>query len=145
LIKALRFCSRAPAHEQRRTLEAAASLLVIQLFFAVLPFRSALRLLRLRWGSFGSGEANRTMAEDISRAIGRAARHMPFRVACLHQAFAALVMLRRRQLPATVHLGLVRDPNPKGLKAHAWCFCGEVPVVGAETASSFTPIAAFVG
>ena len=47
MIKALRFCSRAPAHEQRRTLEAAASLLVIQLFFAVLPFRSALRVFAL--------------------------------------------------------------------------------------------------
>jgi len=115
----------------------------MQLLFAFLPFRWALRLLRARPDGSSGGGVNLTMAEDVSRAIGRAVRHMPFHVVCLHQAFAALVMLRRRNLAAIVHLGLARDAEPKGLKAHAWCCCGEVPVVGVESASSFPSIAAF--
>ena len=50
-------------------------------------------------------------------------------------------MLRRRGLAATVHLGLIREDSE--LKAHAWSYCGEVPVTGIAVACSFTPIAAF--
>ena len=117
----------------------------MQLLFSLLPFRWALRFLRQRIGTSGSGEMNSSTVKDVSRAIHRAARHVPFRTACLHQAFAAGVMLRRRNLPATVHLGLARDLSPSGLKAHAWCYCGEVAVVGVENASDFTSVASFAG
>ena len=119
------------------------SLLTLRLLFALLPLRWALKLVQRRRGALGSGEASLLVANDISRAIGRATRHLPFRIACLHQAFAALLMLRRRNFSATVHFGLARGSNPNGLKAHAWCVCGEVPVIGVECASSFTSIAAF--
>ena len=55
----------------------------------------------------------------------RAARHVPFRAVCLQQAFAALLMLRRRHLP------------------HAWSYCGQVGVTGVAAAEGFVAVAAF--
>lgn len=133
-----------PIREQGRTVEAALSLLAVRLAFGLLPFPKALRLFRI-----AQSEANaaRVAAEaaEVASAVARAARHVPFRAACLQQAFAALLMLRRRGLAAKVHLGLARDAGAKTLMAHAWCLCGEVPVTGIEMASGFVPVAAFVG
>jgi hypothetical protein len=132
-----------PAAERKLVLEAALYLLAVRLAFGLLPFARALRLLGISRAEEGCG---RVVAEDagtIGRAIARAARHVPFRAACLQQAFAALLMLRRRDLAATVCLGLARDASGRGLEAHAWSRNGEVPVTGAGVAPRFAPVATF--
>jgi hypothetical protein len=130
-----------PIREKGRTLEAACYLLVVRLAFGLLPLPRALRLFGIVQSETGHGRTAAAEAELIGRAIGRAARHVPFRAVCLQQAFAALLMLRRRGLPATVQLGLLREGSE--LRAHAWSHCGEVPVTGIAHAKGFTPIAAF--
>jgi hypothetical protein len=130
-----------PAGERRLFVEAALSLLAMRLMLALLPFRWALLLLRVAPDNSGSGRIAAAEAAAIGRAIARAAGAVPFRAVCLQQAFAALLMLRRRGLAATVNLGLARDSG--GLAAHAWCRSGEVTVTGAETASGFVAVAAF--
>jgi hypothetical protein len=132
-----------PGAERGRTVEAALWLLLARLAFALLPFRLALRMLRIAPGETGAGRVAASEAFDISRAVCRAARSVPFRAVCLQQAFAALLMLRRRGLAATVHLGLARG-DTGDLKAHAWSVCGELPVTGVAAARGFVAVAAFV-
>ncbi len=117
-----------PTAEQGRTVEAAFYLLAVRLAFGLLPLQRALQLFGIAQSDTGRGCRSAPQAELIGRAIERAARHVPFRAVCLQQAFAALLMLRRRGLPATVQLGLIREGNE--LKAHAWSLSGDVPVTG---------------
>jgi hypothetical protein len=130
-----------PMGEKGRTVEAACYLLAVRLAFGLLPLQRALQLFGIVRSETGSGRISAPEADLIGRAIARAARNVPFRAVCLQQAFAALLMLRRRGLPATVQLGLLREGDE--LKAHAWSLCGEVPVTGVVQAKGFTPIAAF--
>lgn len=132
-----------PAAERGRTLEATFDLLVVRLSFALLPLPRALRLFGIVRGEAGSGRDAPAEAQAVGRAVARAARHVPFRAACLQQAFAALLMLRRRGLRATVHLGLARGDGCGDLTAHAWSHCGEEPVTGIAQARRFVPVAAF--
>lgn len=132
-----------PPGQRSATVEAALSLLAVRLTLGLLPFRLALRLLRVAPGETGAGRVAAAEADDVGRAIARAARHMPCRALCLEQAFAALLMLRRRGLRANLHLGLARDGGGRGLSAHAWSRCGDVAVTGAEIAERFVPVAVF--
>lgn len=129
------------ATERRCTCESAVFLLVVRIALALLPLPRALRLFGIAQGAVSRGEIDPAEAALVGRAVARAARHVPFRAVCLQQAFAALLMLRRRNLAATVHFGLLREGSE--LRAHAWSRCGEVPVTGVAAARGFTPIAAF--
>jgi hypothetical protein len=130
-----------PLREQGRTVEAALTLLAVRLAFVVLPFPRALKRMRVTPGGDGGGRLAAAEAAQVARAIARAARHMPFRAACLQQAFAALLMLRRRGLAATVSLGLAHDEG--ALTAHAWSHSGDTPVTGVAMAPAFVPVATF--
>jgi len=132
-----------PAAERGRTVEAAVCLLAARLVLGALPFALALKLLRVSPGNGGSGRIAAPEAQNVGRAIARAARHVPFRAVCLQQAFAALLMLRRRNLAATVHLGVTRGATKGDLEAHAWSRSGDVVVTGAAVAADFMPVAAF--
>jgi hypothetical protein len=132
-----------PLQAKSRTIEAAATLLQVRLIFALLPFAQALRFLRIEKSPAACGRVAAAEAAEIGLAISRITRHVPFRVVCLQQAFAALLMLRRRGVTATVHMGAKRDLNYKHLKAHAWCCSGAVPVTGFPTAYEFTAVATF--
>ena len=139
---AARFLSLSAA-ERHLALEAALYLLVVRLVFGVLPFARALRFLAISRAEGGGGRLAAEEAGAVGRAIARAARHVPFRAACLQQAFAAFLMLRRRDLAATVYLGLARDAAGRGLEAHAWSRNGEVPVTGVAAARRFATVATF--
>ena len=140
MAKLARFAAL-PAADKGRTVEAAFYLLAVRVVFGLLPLRRALQVFGIAASDAGRGGASAPQAELIGRAIERAARHVPFRAVCLQQAFAALLMLRRRGLPATVQLGLVREGNE--LKAHAWSLSGDLPVTGVARAEGFAAVAAF--
>jgi len=131
-----------PPRARRCTAEAVLYLLATRLAFDALPLPHALRLLRITQGGFPLSQVAEAEADEVASAIARAARHVPFRAACLQQAFTALLMLRRRSLSATVQLGVAKDGQGK-LKAHAWSRCGEVPVTGADAADGFAAVAVF--
>jgi hypothetical protein len=136
-----RFLSLPPG-EQGRAVEAAMWLFTVRLTFGLLPLPQVLRLFGIVQGEVGAGRVAACEAADVGRAIARAARHVPFRAVCLQQAFAALLMLRRRGLAATIHLGVARDETGN-LEAHAWSCCGDVPVTGEAQVRDFVPVAAF--
>jgi hypothetical protein len=133
-----------PGREQRLIGEAVLRLLAVRLALGLLPFPRALRLLRIVQSEASAGRVAAAEASEVSRAITGAARHVPFRAVCLQQAFAALLMLRRRGLAATVHLGLARELGANALNAHAWSSCGELPVTGVASARGFVAIATFM-
>jgi hypothetical protein len=130
-----------PVQERLATCEAAFLLLIVRIALALLPLAAALRLFGIKQGAAAAGRIDQREAEVIARAIARSSRHVPFRAVCLQQAFAALLMLRRRGLAATVHFGVLREGEE--LKAHAWSRCGEIAVTGAAAAGGFTPVAVF--
>lgn len=76
------------------------------------------------------------IALEVGRAVRRANDRVP-RATCLTAAVAGWVMLRRRRIPATLHLGARSDGG--AMRAHAWLTTGSNPVVGAETAADYAP------
>jgi hypothetical protein len=135
-----------PLWEQRDVAEATLNLAVARLLLLV-PFRWLAPL----FGGLYPGAA-RPLAElsagenstafAVRRAILRAGGRLPWHSSCLVRALAAQMMLRRRRLPSVLQLG-VRAGAATELSAHAWLKCGDIDVVGVETAAEFTPIAAF--
>jgi hypothetical protein len=135
-----------PLREQCDVAEATLSLAVAQLLLHV-PFRWLAPLCgQLHPGADGAlpvlSEDENSSAFAVRRAMLRAARRLPWDSSCLVRALAAQMMLRRRHLPSVLQLG-VRAGAATDLSAHAWLKCGDVNVIGDESAAEFTPIAAF--
>lgn len=82
------------------------------------------------------------LAKRISWAVETAARYTPWESRCLARAMAAKAMLRRRNVPGTLYLGLAKD-SEEGLSAHAWVRCGERILTGGAGHERFTVIAQF--
>ena len=88
------------------------------------------------------------VAEEVSWAVTRAARHVPFNAVCLPQAMAARIMLKRRGVGSVLHFGArIRkdkiEPD-KPIDAHAWLDAAGVEVTGYPVANAFAEIACFV-
>jgi len=83
------------------------------------------------------------LAQEISWAVTRAARYVPFKAVCLPQAMAARVMLKRRGVKSVMHFGAAKGAL-KPLDAHAWLDAAGVEVTGYPVAENFAEIACFV-
>jgi hypothetical protein len=82
-------------------------------------------------------------AEEIGWAVTRAARYVPFKAACLPQAVAARITLRRRGVASVLHFGVGKGQD-KPLDAHAWLDAAGVEVTGYPVAKNFAEIGGFV-
>ena len=132
-----RFIGLGP-REQWATVEAAATLVVIQALLDRAPERGWQRLVRKACGEH-SADAERVgggeRVERVLRAVRRASAHLP-RTTCLGRALTAWVMLRRRSIPSVVRLGVTSSPeSPFG--AHAWLECGGRAVLGEPQAGQY--------
>ncbi len=117
----------------------------------------AVRLLPFRWITPYLGELvdpGETVAPaaaapvrpvlDVSYAIQRARRRLPWESTCLMQAIAGRAMLKRRGFHTILYLG-VRLDKQDGFGAHAWLQCEGMVVTGQDVKNSFTPLASFRG
>lgn len=80
-------------------------------------------------------EQDERTARRIGHIVLRVSRYMPFRAVCLQQAIATRRMLRRRNVPATVFLGVTPDLEKWGKSrdtAHAWVVSGSSVVSGLQ-------------
>lgn len=77
----------------------------------------------------------------ISRAVTRAARHLPLGLTCLPQAFAAAWMVRARGGRPRLHYGVAK--TAEGFESHAWVELDGMPVLGHRVAGRFTKLATF--
>lgn len=141
LISRLR---RLTAEERGLLAEAVAWLALARLALLVLPFGViAPRLGRPLPPSTAPDalDARGTaQARLVGWAVTRAAAHVPFRAVCLQQAVAAKLMLRRRGVAASVHLGVMKT---NALAAHAWTDAGSVEVTGYPVAPGMVEVARF--
>lgn len=129
--------------ERRLFLEAWGCLALARVMIVIMPFRLiARRLGRTRAESSSLAGKGEGLARTISWAVRTASRYSLWRSTCLTQAMAAKMMLRRRQLPNTLYLGLAKDEEGT-LRAHAWLRCGEAILTGGENRAGFTTIASF--
>lgn len=131
------------AAHRLRVVEAAAMLSLVYALLSVLPFRLVARLA-------GRAEASAegcppptadAAAAAVGRAVTAAARRLPWAPACLEQALAAALMLRRRGVPSRLCIG-VATGDGRGFRAHAWLTAAGGTVCGGP-AAGMTPIAAF--
>lgn len=83
------------------------------------------------------------IAKEISWAVTRAARYMPFWAVCLPQAIAAHSMLKRRRIASVMRFGAARG-HEKPLDAHAWLDAAGVEVTGYPVPERLAAVACFV-
>jgi hypothetical protein len=82
-------------------------------------------------------------ARMVRRAVLRAARVAPFRSDCLPQALVAATLCRHMGVPASVHLGVRLDQEPRAIAAHAWVCSGPEAVTGGRSFNAYTPVTCF--
>lgn len=85
----------------------------------------------------------RLVLRRIKWAIGAVSRRAPWRCKCLEQAIAAKMMLRRRNIPSTLYLGVAREKSGASAQAHAWLRCGSYYVTGGEDRLPYTVVSTF--
>jgi hypothetical protein len=78
----------------------------------------------------------------IEQSLRRVRQYLPRVCTCLVQSIAGKLMLRRRRMPNTLHLGVKKDPS-RGLTAHAWLCCGDRVITGAREMNNYTEVAVF--
>jgi hypothetical protein len=145
-----RWLRLAPA-ERRLAAEAALLLMLAWGAVRLLPFRWYAPLLGRQVPPPGDADEHRehgepassdAAAHDVARALGRASGRLPWHSTCLMRVAAGKVMLRRRNRPGTVYLGVAGDPS-SGPGFHAWLRSGAVWVSGAREAPGHTVLSAF--
>ncbi len=89
-------------------------------------------------------EKQRIKAENIGRAVVRAAAFTPWESACLAQSLTAQKMLEKRGIPGVFYLGVAKDETEPGkMNAHAWTQCGEHILTGSGGHQAFTVVSVF--
>lgn len=83
------------------------------------------------------------IANEVSWAVTRVARYVPFKAVCLPQAMVAHAMLKRRGIASVMHFGAAKGQT-KPLDAHAWLDAAGVEVTGYPVEERLTEIARFV-
>lgn len=135
-----------PPREQATTIEAVlcvgcARLLLLMPFRRLAPFLGAPQRGSDRVMAALDADGRNT-ALAIRRALLRVTVRLPWRSSCLVCAIAGRMMLWRRRLPSSLYLG-ARTDSQTMLAAHAWLRCGEIDVIGTESADQYAPIVAF--
>lgn len=143
----------APAKWRRRTrIERA---LLIEAFILLGIARLAILTLPFKWLAVSLGRhmnesGTQISASDVhhARMIGQAIRsatnNTPWESVCLPQAVAAQWMLKRRNIAATLYMGVAKDEaKTEKLAAHAWLRCGDIILIGAAGHRQFTVVAKF--
>ena len=113
--------------ERRLLAESLLSLALASLVVALLPLRPQ--------------RNRRVVIGGVGWAVRAAARRAPFRAKCFEQGLAALWMLRRRGVNATLHYGAARQDE--SLVAHVWVTAEGEEVIGCGNKHLFFELASF--
>jgi len=88
--------------------------------------------------------ADLLLARMVGAAVRSAANYTPWGSVCLPQAVAAKWMLKRRSIPGTLYLGVMKDETkPEKMAAHAWLRCGQIILTGAKGHRQYTVVSTF--
>ncbi len=78
---------------------------------------------------------------QVKKAMSRC-RYLVWARKCLVEAIAAKRMLDRRNIPATLYMGVAKDKNGKMI-AHAWLRSGNIWITGGRNRHGFTVVGIF--
>lgn len=133
-----------PLADQILYLEAALWLGISRLAILILPFRWIAPFLGTHMASSDENDENgdRETVISISRAIRTMSRHLPWGCKCLAQAISGKMMLRRRQIPSTLYLG-VANKEDGDLNTHAWLRAGDIIILGGGGLERFAVVSTF--
>jgi len=132
-----------PFTEQALYLEAAFWLGISRLAILILPFRWIAPFLGTHMAqSDENAFRDRKTAIFISRAILDMSCHLPWECKCLVQAISGKMMLRRRQIPSTLYLGVAKKEDGD-LNAHAWLRTGGINILGRGGLERFAVVSTF--
>lgn len=84
-----------------------------------------------------------TIARKICWSIEVMAYRTPWESACLAQAVAGKLMLKRRKLTCLMYLGMRKDPKGEFM-AHAWLQSGGVVLLGGHGHETFKALSVFI-
>lgn len=127
-------------------LEAFVLLAVARLGVLILPFRWLAKSLghHMKETAESIQPADLQLARMIGWAVRSAANYTPWESVCLPQAVAAKWMIKRRGIPGTLYLGVMKDETKaEKLAAHAWVRCGQVILTGAKGHLQYTVVSTF--
>jgi hypothetical protein len=142
-LRSLHRYLRRPLRERLLLLEALAYLGLARLAILLLPFRWLVPLLGQQQRETPAAETPtfHPTLQAVARAVTTTSRHTPWESACLVQAIAAKLMLKRRAIPSTLYLGVAKEDNR--LTAHAWLRTGSLILTGGAGRERFTIISTF--
>jgi len=123
--------------------EALVTLMLSYFGFKFLPFRRLKKYLGdIDDGSRLSPSFEQAVVQNISNTIGAVCKNSPFKATCFPKALATKIMLNRRNIPCTLHLGVCKDPS--GLfKGHAWLTYEGLVLTGEKGHHKFQVIQAY--
>ncbi len=137
---------RRTREEKRLFLEAFLLLGIARFVVKTMPFRWLAKTIGRHQHESETmiGESDGLRSTRIGRAVCSASGNTPWESVCLPQAITAQWMLKRRQIPATLYLGVTKEKTDrKKLKAHAWLRCGNTILTGAAGHRDFTVVSTF--
>lgn len=133
--------------ERKLIFEALALLGLARMGVLFLPFRFLARSIGNRIRQEAQTlppPADLKSAQMIGEAIRAAAKYTPWESVCLPQAVAAKWMLKRRNIPGVLYLGVMKDATkPEKLAAHAWIKSGNLILTGAKGHGQYTVVSRF--
>lgn len=135
-----------PLRHKRLIIEACVYLVWAALLVRLVPFK--------RWAHhLGNSQTDAPnhidlvrlkQAARVSWAIQRVYPRLFWKSTCLMNATALQHMLARRQIPSTLHLGVLMDhESDERMKAHAWVSVNNAILIGAFGNEPYQPIARF--
>ena len=127
-------------------LEAFLLLGVARLGVLILPFRWLVKSLgkHMKETVTQMQPADLLVARMVGGAVRSATNYTPWGSVCLPQAVAAKWMLKRRNIPGTVYLGVIKDKTkPEKMAAHAWIRCGHIIITGSQGHRQYTVVSTF--
>ena len=139
-----RFLGASPATRQL-ALEVALLLCAVRLALSILPFRWIHRLI-LRYNKLASqGDLMTPGARAVVEMVNRASHYVPG-ASCLTRAITAQILLDRRKIATTLHIGVMKptrlsNQDREDLLAHAWLeHNGEVIVGDTADRERYVPL-----
>jgi hypothetical protein len=142
-LRSLRRYLRCPWGERLLLLEALACLGLARLAVLSLPCRWLFPLLGQRRHETAAADTPtlHPTLRAVARAVAATSRRTPWESACLVQAIAAKLMLKRRGIPSTLHLGVAKEDSR--FMAHAWLRSGSFMLTGGAGRQRYTTISTF--
>lgn len=138
-----KFCKK-PLSEQFFYIEIILWLGISRMVILTLPFKWIAPVFgkHMKTTNETSSKRARQKSIRVARAIRTLSEHMPWECKCLVQAMTGKIMLRNRNVPTTLYLGVSKKEDGD-LIAHAWLRMGQFVILGGGGLERFAVVSTF--